>query len=60
MIGGVSGAQFGAHAAQRISAEKLRFLLGLLVLVVGARFAFEVLTRPENLFSIRPASEALS
>ena len=29
MIGGVSGAQFGARAAQRIPAERLRFLLGL-------------------------------
>lgn len=60
MIGGVSGAQFGARAAQRIPAERLRFLLGLLVLAVGARFAFEVLARPENLYSIGPASESLS
>jgi uncharacterized membrane protein YfcA len=59
MIGGVTGAQFGARAAQRIPAERLRFLLGLLVLAVGIRFAFEVLARPENLFSVRPASEAV-
>jgi uncharacterized protein len=55
MIGGVTGAQFGARAAQQVSAEWLRLLLGLLVLVVGIRFAFEVLTRPDTLFSIRPA-----
>jgi uncharacterized membrane protein YfcA len=59
MIGGVTGAQFGARAAQRIPAERLRFLLGLLVLAVGIRFAFEVLARPENLFSIRRANEAV-
>ena len=55
MIGGVTGAQFGARAAQQVSAEWLRLLLGLLVLAVGIRFAFEVLTRPDSLYSIRPA-----
>ena len=58
MIGGVTGAQFGARAAQRIPAERLRFLLGLLVLAVGIRFAFELLSRPDDLFSIRPAEVA--
>ncbi len=55
MIGGVTGAQFGARAAQQVSAEWLRLLLGLLVLAVGIRFAVEVLARPDDLFSIRPA-----
>jgi uncharacterized membrane protein YfcA len=59
MIGGVTGAQFGARAAQQVSGEWLRLLLGLLVLAVGIRFAFEVLTPPHSLFSIRPA-EVLS
>ncbi len=59
MIGGVTGAQFGARAGQRIPAERLRFLLGLLVLAVGLRFAFELLARPDNLFSIRPAAEVV-
>ncbi len=59
MIGGVAGAQFGARAAQRIPAERLRFLLGLLVLAVGVGFAFELLARPDNLFSIRPAAEVV-
>ena len=35
MVGGVIGAQFGAHAGQRIRGEWLRLLLGLLVLAVG-------------------------
>jgi uncharacterized membrane protein YfcA len=55
MIGGVTGAQFGARAAQQVSAEWLRLLLGLLVLAVGIRFAFEVLTRPDTPYSIRAA-----
>ena len=39
MLGGVSGAQFGARAGQKIRSEQLRLLLGLLVLLVGLRFA---------------------
>ncbi len=53
MVGGVIGAQFGAHAGQRIRGERLRLLLGLLVLAVGLRFAFELVLRPDDLYSIR-------
>jgi uncharacterized membrane protein YfcA len=53
MIGGVSGAQFGARAGHKLSAERLRLLLGLLVLGVGSRFALELLVQPSELFSIR-------
>jgi uncharacterized membrane protein YfcA len=54
MIGGVIGAQFGARAGQRICAERLRLLLGILVLAVGLRFAFDLVLAPEELYSIRP------
>lgn len=53
MVGGVTGAQFGARAGQRMKAERLRLLLGLLVLGVGVRFALELLVQPSELFSIR-------
>jgi len=53
MIGGVTGAQFGARAGQKIRGEHLRLLLGLLVLAVGIRFAIELVIRPQDLFSIR-------
>ena len=53
MIGGVIGAQFGAQAGQRIRGEWLRFLLGLLVLAVGLRFALQMVLRPDDLYSIR-------
>jgi uncharacterized membrane protein YfcA len=53
MVGGVIGAQFGARAGQKISGERLRFLLGLLVLAVGIRFAFELTIQPSELFTIR-------
>jgi uncharacterized protein len=53
MIGGVTGAQFGARAGQKIRGEHLRLLLGLLVLAVGIRFAIELVIRPADLFTIR-------
>ena len=53
MVGGVTGAQFGARAGQMIRGEQLRLLLGLLILAVGIRFAFELVIRPEDLFTIR-------
>jgi len=53
MVGGVMGAQFGVRAGQKISGERLRFLLGILVLAVGMRFAFELVVRPDELFTIR-------
>ncbi|MTI00231.1 sulfite exporter TauE/SafE family protein [Roseibium sp. RKSG952] len=52
MIGGVIGAQFGARMGQNMRGEQLRFLLALLVLSVGARFAYELLLRPAELYSI--------
>jgi uncharacterized membrane protein YfcA len=53
MVGGVVGAQFGARAGQRIRSEHLRLLLGLLILSVGIRFAFELVIQPDELYSIR-------
>ena len=53
MVGGVTGAQFGARAGQKIRSEQLRLLLGLLILAVGIRFAVELVIRPEELFTIR-------
>jgi uncharacterized membrane protein YfcA len=53
MVGGVIGAQFGARAAQNMHPEQLRFLLGLLIVAVGFRFGYELITRPDNVYSIR-------
>jgi uncharacterized membrane protein YfcA len=53
MVGGVIGAQFGARAGQNIRGERLRLLLGLLVLAVGLRFAIGLIVKPDDLFSIR-------
>jgi uncharacterized protein len=55
MVGGVTGAQFGARAGQRIRSEQLRLLLGLLVLLVGLRFAYGLVVQPDELYTVRPA-----
>jgi len=53
MVGGVIGAQFGARAGQKMSGERLRLLLGLLVLAVGIRFALNLVVPPETFYSVR-------
>ncbi|MGB8896651.1 MAG: sulfite exporter TauE/SafE family protein [Pseudolabrys sp.] len=53
MVGGVIGAQFGARSASNMPAERLRFLLGLIILAVGLRFGYGLISRPANLYSIR-------
>jgi len=55
MIGGVIGAQFGARVGQSLRGETLRFLLGLLVLAVGLRFAVDLVVTPAELYSISRA-----
>jgi uncharacterized protein len=53
MIGGVIGAQFGARTGQKFSGEQLRLLLGILVLMVGLRFAYDLVVQPADRYSIR-------
>jgi uncharacterized protein len=53
MVGGVAGAQFGARAGQRMRSDRLRLLLGILVLAVGLRFAFDLIVAPEDLYTLR-------
>jgi len=57
MVGGVIGAQFGARAGQRFSSEQLRLLLGVLVLMVGLRFAWDLVVQPTELYTIRTTEE---
>jgi uncharacterized protein len=53
MVGGVIGAQFGARAGHRMTGEWLRLLLGVLVLLVGLRFAYQLMINPQDLYSLR-------
>jgi uncharacterized protein len=52
IVGGVFGAQFGARAGRNLRAELFRFMLALLLLAVGLRFAAELMVRPNEPFSI--------
>jgi uncharacterized membrane protein YfcA len=52
IVGGVFGAQFGARAGRNLRADVFRFLLSLLILAVGLRFAIELVVRPVEPFSI--------
>ncbi len=52
IVGGVTGAQFGVRAGQRLKAEELRALLAILVLGVCLRIAFDLVVEPGDLFSI--------
>ena len=55
MVGGVIGAQFGARAGHKMTGEWLRLLLGVLVLLVGLRFAYQLMLQPQDLYSLRMA-----
>ena len=52
LTGGVIGAQFGAAAGERLKGEQLRFLLAALVLLVCLRMAWDLVARPDELFTI--------
>ena len=54
IVGGVVGAQFGARAGANIRGEHFRFLLALIVLAVGVRFAVDLTVKPDEIFSIAP------
>jgi uncharacterized protein len=53
-IGGVVGAQFGARAGAHLRSDVFRLFLALLVLAVGLRFAVQLATPPDLLFSLVP------
>lgn len=53
MIGGVVGAQFGVRAGLNMRGEYLRLLLGVLVLMVGVRFAIDLVLTPADPYSVR-------
>jgi uncharacterized membrane protein YfcA len=52
IVGGVFGAQFGSRAGRNLRADVFRFLLSILILSVGLRFAIELVVRPAEPFSV--------
>lgn len=55
LVGSVSGAQVGAQLAQRIPAEKLRFVLAAIVLLVALRMALGLGWRPDEIYTVTPS-----
>jgi uncharacterized membrane protein YfcA len=51
VVGSVVGAQIGTLAGARLRGEQLRILLGLIVLAVGLRVAYDLVMAPTELFS---------
>ena len=43
----------------RFSGEQLRLLLGILVLAVGLRFAYDLVVQPTDLFTVRPVEDQI-
>ncbi len=54
LAGAVVGAQFGSKYSVQMKGEQLRGLLSLMVLAVCAKLAFDLVARPDDLYSIAP------
>ena len=52
LIGGVIGAQVGTRAGARLRGEELRGLLALLVLAVCGKLLYDLISTPDDLFSL--------
>ena len=53
LAGGVIGAQFGTRAAGALKPEQARALLATVVLAVCLKLAVDLVTEPEELYSLR-------
>ena len=51
-FGGVIGAQLGARLSGKLSGEQMRGLLAAIVLAVAGRLTFELLTRPDDIYTL--------
>jgi uncharacterized membrane protein YfcA len=52
LFGAVIGAQFGSRAGAVLRGEQLRGLLALMVLAVCVKIGYDLVVRPEDLFSV--------
>ena len=55
LVGGVIGAQFGTMIGAKLKAEQLRILLAIMVLVVCAKLAFDLIVEPAEIFNLSVA-----
>lgn len=54
IIGGVIGAQIGSRLGTKLPAEKMRFILSIIILLVCLRLAAGLFFKPAELFTIEP------
>jgi uncharacterized protein len=52
ILGGVVGAQYGVRIASRMPGEQLRLLLAVLVLAVGVRLLYGLVTMPNDVYAV--------
>ncbi|MGV8995506.1 MAG: sulfite exporter TauE/SafE family protein [Parvibaculaceae bacterium] len=52
VVGGVIGAQYGVRAAAKLQGEQLRAMLAIIVLLMGLRLGYDLVTAPADLYSI--------
>lgn len=52
VIGGVIGAQYGVRAAEKLPAEQLRAALAAILLLIGLRLGYDLVTTPPDLYSV--------
>ena len=55
LIGSVSGAQVGAQLADRLPADRLRFVLAAIVLIIALRMALGLGWRPDEIYTVMPS-----
>jgi hypothetical protein len=54
IVGGVVGAQLGARAGVKFSAERLRAILGFVLLATGLKLFFDAVSTPAEAFTFKP------
>ena len=54
VLGGVIGAQIGGRLGGKLKGDQLRILLALLVFAVAIGLAYELVSKPDELYSIAP------
>jgi len=52
LVGSVLGVQIGARMGGRLPAEQFRFLLAVMVLAVCGKIFYDLVARPEDIYSI--------
>ena len=52
MMGGVFGAQIGAHLGHKLKGEQLRLFLGIIILIVCFKMLGELVIKPSDIYTI--------